>query len=89
VDDWENWQYCHWRFGWADSGNQQVKKLKKLEKKKPSTWDTGEMIINSPGSKTDHPRNDCAKSIKNYLDKKISTTIYTAMDPRPFTLWTD
>lgn len=44
------------------------------------------MIINSPGSKTDHPRNDCAKSIKNYLDKKISTTIYTAMDPRPFTL---
>lgn len=29
-----------------------------------------EMVINSPGSKTDHPRNDCAKSIKNYLDKK-------------------
>jgi hypothetical protein len=35
-----------------------------------------EMIINSPGSKTDHPRNDRSKSIKIYLDKKHKYNYY-------------
>jgi hypothetical protein len=66
------------------SAGEEAKKAR--EKETIKMRHRSEIIINSPGSKTYHPRNDCAKSIKNYLDKKISTTIYTTMDPRPSTL---
>jgi hypothetical protein len=50
------------------SAGEEAKKAR--EKETVKMRHRSKMIINSPGSKTNHPRNDCAKSIKKYLDKK-------------------